>query len=81
MRRDRTLREKLGADKLCKRNRAHDRLAKRQVAQSQSSGEESETANLQGDPKTGLEPSQKPATVTTQELLNRAASSAASNSD
>ena len=38
-------------------------------------------ATLQGNPKTGLEPSQKPATVTTQELLNCAASSAASNSD
>jgi hypothetical protein len=81
MRRNRTLREKLGADNLCKRNPAHNRLAKCQMAQSKSSGEESETPNLQGNPTPGLEPSEEPTEVTAQELLKRTARSASSNSD
>jgi hypothetical protein len=54
---------------------AHYRLAKRQLAQSLSDGEESETAHLQGKPTIELETSEEPATVTVEKLLQRADSS------
>jgi hypothetical protein len=57
------------------------RWAKRQLAQSPSGSEESETAHFQGDPTVGLEVSKKPTTVIAQELLKHTDISAAGDSN